>query len=290
MNPSDKDLAKVLAAIGEAAVKIAAVIQTADLGKVGSTNSSGEEQVALDILSDQILQDELKKTELVAAMASEEMEGVLKMEGGRFGVVFDPLDGSSLVDVNLAVGTIFGVFEGDEFIGKKGRDMVAAGFVVYGPRTTMMITTGDGVKEYRLNPDVGWELTHDGLQVGEGKMFAPVNLRAFAERKYNLELVNWWMNEQYTLRYSGGMCPDVNQILLKGKGIFSYPGYGDAPNGKLRILFECAPMAFIMEQAGGAASDGKIAILDKTIEAIHQRTPIYIGSKDEVARCEKYLG
>ena len=97
------------------------------------------------------------------------------------------------------------------------------------------------------------------------------------------------MKEQYTLRYSGGMVPDINQILLKGKGIFSYPGYGDVPDGKLRLLFECAPMSLLMEQAGGASTDGKVRILEKTVEKLNQRTPIFIGSKEEVKRCEEYL-
>jgi fructose-1,6-bisphosphatase len=121
-------------------------------------------------------------------------------------------------------------------------------------------------------------------------MFAPGNLRACSERKEYMDLMNFWCMEKYTLRYSGGMVPDINQILLKGKGIFSYPGYSEAPNGKLRLLFECAPMSYLMEQAGGAGSDGKIRILEKKVENIDQRTPIFIGSKAEVDRCVISLG
>lgn len=289
------DLSCVLEAIGNSVKEIATHIHTVDLGKVGTVNAFGEEQLALDMLSNKIVQDHLTRTGLVALMASEEMEQEIRLPEGRFSVVFDPLDGSSLVDVNLAVGTIFGVYEGGQVVGRKGREMIAAGFAVYGPRTTLVISHGEGVNEYRLvrgeEPGVvEWVLARQGITVKEGKMFAPGNLRAVCDRADYLELVRWWMEQGYTLRYSGGMVPDINQILLKGKGIFSYPGYSEAPQGKLRLLFECAPMAYLLEQAGGAGSDGTMPILDKTIESIHQRTPVYLGSKEEVRRCEEKLG
>lgn len=288
------DLSRVLEAIGNSVKEIATHIHTVDLGKVGTVNAFGEEQLALDMLSNEIIQSHLTQTGLVSLMASEEMEQEVRLPEGRFSVVFDPLDGSSLVDVNLAVGTIFGVYEGNQVVGRKGREMIAAGFAVYGPRTTLVISHGEGVNEYRLvrGEDLSsgeWEPAKQGLTVKEGKMFAPGNLRAVSDRADYLELVRWWMEQGYTLRYSGGMVPDINQILLKGKGIFSYPGYSEAPQGKLRLLFECAPMAYLLEQAGGAGSDGTMPILDKTIESIHQRTPVYLGSKEEVKRCEEKL-
>lgn len=286
----ETDLEGIFFALQRAAERISNAIGTTDLGKAGTINASGEDQIALDVQSDRIVQEELKESGGVGFMASEEMEDALRLEGGRFAVVFDPLDGSSLVDVNLSIGTIFGVYEGDEVIGRTGREMVAAGFVVYGPRTTLVWARPGLVKEYRLQPDGAWVCSRDNLRVGEGKLFAPGNLRAASEREDYFKLVEWWMKEGYTLRYSGGMVPDVNQILLKGKGIFSYPGYSEAPQGKLRLLYECAPMAYVMEQAGGAASDGHGPILDKVIESLHQRTPIYVGSRQEVSRCEEWLG
>jgi fructose-1,6-bisphosphatase I len=286
----DGELGQVLKGIAKGGVRIAGALNTVDLGKAGTKNIYGEDQIALDVLSDEILEEEMKLTGLVSAIASEEQDDVVRLEGGKYAVCYDPLDGSSLVDVNLSVGTIFGVYEGGDFVGRKPSEMVAAGFIVYGPRTTMMVTRGDGTYEFRLKNDGEWELAHERIQIGEGKMFAPGNLRAVTDRADYMELVNWWMKEQYTLRYSGGMVPDINQILLKGKGIFTYPGYSDAPNGKLRLLVECGPIAFIVEQAGGAASDGAIRILDKTIEDIAQRSPIYVGSKEEVKRCITYLG
>jgi sedoheptulose-bisphosphatase len=284
-------LESVLKSLSDAFVQIAAAIQTSELGKVGTTNASGEEQIALDVLSNTILCEHLRKNEHVATMASEEMGEEERTGRGNFAVVWDPLDGSSLVDVNLSIGTIFGIYEGATLIGRIGREMIAAGLAVYGPRTTMIIArANESVKEYQLTPQKEWKLSKDDIRVGEGKMFSPGNLRAVVDREDYLGLVEWWMKQGYTLRYSGGMVPDVNQILLKGKGIFSYPGYSEAPQGKLRLLYECAPLAYVMECAGGAASDGHQPILDKVIEATHQRTPIYIGSKAEVARCEKLLG
>ena len=143
--------------------------------------------------------------------------------------------------------------------------------------------------EFLLNDDGEFVLNGEDLEVEEGKMFAPGNLRACKSNEKYMELVNYWIKEQYTLRYSGGMVPDINQIILKGKGIFAYPGYDEAPEGKLRLLYECAPVALLMEEAGGAASDGKGRILDKELKEIAQRSPIFVGSKEEVQRCEKYL-
>lgn len=288
--PFSGDLGVVLNALLDAGKCISKTVVTADTGKAGTHNVYGEEQIAMDVLAERHLEEALRETGLVKGVASEELDAVVSLGGSRFGVVYDPLDGSSLFDVNLSVGTIWGIFEGDNFVGKTPGDMVAAGFFVYGPRTTLMVSRGEGVCEYRLDPSDEWVISKESVQVGEGKMFAPGNLRATQHRADYLELVNWWMKEQYTLRYSGGMVPDINSIFVKGKGIFTYPGYApDQVDGKLRLLFECGPMAYLMEQAGGAASDGSQRILEKRIDSLEQRTPIYIGSKDEVARCKEWL-
>jgi len=269
--------------------KISEAIKTSSTGKAGTYNIYGEEQLALDVLSDRIVQEECKKNPNIGLIASEELPEEIKIGEGRFAIAYDPLDGSSLVDVNLAVGSIFGIYETKSFVGMKGSDQVGAMIAVYGPRTTIILTALQGVKEFLLDRNGEFVLSNENINVGEGKMFAPGNLRAASERNDYLDLMNFWCKEQYTLRYSGGMVPDINQILLKGKGIFAYPGYSEAPNGKLRLLFECAPMSLLMEQAGGASSDGKTRILDKTIEKLDQRTPIYIGSKAEVLRCMEQL-
>lgn len=282
-------LGRVLASLGDAARVITKSIHTTGVGKAGTQNVYGEEQLALDVMADQIIQDHMKDTGLVGLLASEELPEALLLPGGPYAVAYDPLDGSSLVDVNLSVGTIFGIYEGNNFIGQIPRNMVAAGFFVYGPRTTWILSCGEGVHHLVLSSDGEWVLDQENIQVGEGKMFAPGNLRAASDRDDYFKLVQWWIREGYTLRYSGGMVPDINQILLKRKGIFTYPGYSEAPQGKLRLLFECGPMAYVMEKAGGAASDGYGPILDRRIEALAQRSPIYIGSKGEVKRCEQLL-
>jgi fructose-1,6-bisphosphatase I len=291
MNFFEDELGQVIAALMKGAVGISETVVTADTGKAGTQNVYGEDQITMDVISEEILQKTLTESGLVKGVGSEELDKVTPLGGSRFGVVYDPLDGSSLFDVNLSVGTIWGIYEGDDFVGKTPADMVAAGFFVYGPRTTLMVSRGEGVQEYRLEPTGEWVVTNENVTMGEGKMFAPGNLRATHYRKDYLELVNWWMENEYKLRYSGGMVPDINQILVKKKGIFSYPGYEPGQtDGKLRLLFECGPMAYVMEQAGGAASDGSGRILDKRIDSLEQRTPIYVGSKDEVARCEEWLG
>ena len=285
----DKDLIGVFASLTEAVKKISEVVRTADTGKIGTKNAYGEEQLTLDVLSNNLMIDELKKNVSVGLIASEELPDEEKIGEGEYALAFDPLDGSSLVDVNFSVGTIVGVYKTKSFIGVKGDEQLASMIAVYGPRTTIFLTVKSGVAHFILNSDGEFVLDKDDIKIGEGKYFAPGNLRACVNNPAYLELVNYWIKEKYTLRYSGGMVPDINHILLKGKGVFAYPGHKDEPNGKLRLLFECAPMSLIMEQAGGVSSDGKMRILDKGLENLEQRTPIFIGSKDEVKRCENAL-
>lgn len=286
---SDEKLVVVLESVMAGVLKISSAVRLSDGEKAGSENVYGEEQLALDVQANNLLIEELKKNLEIGLLASEELDDEMKIGAGEFAVCFDPLDGSSLVDVNLSVGTIVGVYKAETFIGVKGDDQLASLIVVYGPRTTLILTIRDGIHEFVLR-NGEFVLQRADLKIDEGKMFAPGNLRACAFREDYLELVNGWCREQYTLRYSGGMVPDVNQILLKGKGIFSYPGYQEAPDGKLRLLYECAPMALLVEQAGGAASDGQLRIMEKPLGAIDQRTPIFIGSKKEVEKCKVLLG
>lgn len=283
---TEPNLARLMGEIIPGAIKkIRISIQTQKGELAGSENASGEKQLALDVQANEIVMKEFRTCGLVGGMASEELEeGVLAREkGAQFSVVFDPLDGSSLVDVNFAVGSIFGVYTDGELMGRTGDDQLAACFAVYGPRTTLMITVKKGTHEFVLADDGNFYLTHENLKVAaDTKYFAPGNLRACGEREDYLALVNGWIKKGLTLRYSGGMVPDLNHILLKGGGIFTYPPFSKYPRGKLRLLFECAPMALLMEQAGGAASDGKQRILVKIVTELHQRSPIYIGSSSAV--------
>lgn len=286
----DESLQTLMLALSSAVVEIAKAISGGNTSYAGSSNAMGEKQLALDLQANHIIEEILKNSGLVAAYSSEELEMLHQCEGnGRYAVTFDPLDGSSLVDVNFAVGTIFGVYEGNDFIGKIGDEQVASMIAVYGPRTTLVLTVRQGTCEFLFDGEK-FVLAKHKLQVKEeATTFAPGNLRAAKFEKKYLNLVNDWCEKQYTLRYSGGMVPDVNHIFIKEQGVFTYPGYVEAPEGKLRLLYECAPMALLMEQAGGKASDGHVRILEKKIEKLHQRTPIFIGSAKEVERVEKFL-
>lgn len=290
----EKNLTKLLTeTIPLAAIRVREAIEGGDRSHAGSENVHGEKQLALDVQANEIFCEVLKNSGVVASYASEEMEKLVNVtEAAPFTVVFDPLDGSSLVDVNFAVGSIFGMYPAGNPVGKKGNDQLAAGFIVYGPRTTMVLSTGKtgGVHEFFMNADGQFYLAKENLKISDdAKYFAPGNLRACKERNDYKKLLDYWVSNAYTLRYSGGMVPDLNHIFLKGNGIFTYPPYSEAPEGKLRLLYECAPMAFLAIAAGGAATDGKINLLEKEIHDLHQRTPIYIGSKNEVKRSEEYL-
>lgn len=284
------ELASVLNTLADCVKQIAKTIDGTDTTKTGTKNVFGEEQIALDVFSNKLIIDNLKNNSEVGLVSSEELDGELKLSNGDYAVCLDPLDGSSLADVNLTVGTIIGVYKTKSFVGVKGNEQLAAMVGEYGPSTLIFLTVGSGVAKFILDPEKEeFVFAGDGFKITEGKMFAPGNLRACKSRADYLELINYWCKEQYTLRYSGGMVPDIVQIILKGQGIFAYPGYEEAPEGKLRLLFECAPMSMLVEQAGGASSDGKMRILDKPIIDLTQRTPIFIGSRGEVDRCNKML-
>jgi fructose-1,6-bisphosphatase I len=297
-NGASDSLRHLIVYISRAVKYIAYYIKTGDLGLAGTANKFGENQLALDVFADKVILNNLQICRLVAHAASEEQETetVCSMDAkgkpcGEFSVAYDPLDGSSLVDANMAIGSIFGIYKGHGFVGKTGRDQVAALYAVYGPRTTIVYSTGKGVHEFTLN-DVGeFTLTHEDLKVaGTSKHFAPGNLRAANDDKAYRQLVEGYMNDSYTLRYSGGMVPDINHIFMKGEGIFTYPAHAPKyPDGKLRLLFECNPFSFLVEQAGGASSNGKSPVLDTKITDVHQRTPIFIGSKKEVEKVVKAL-
>jgi len=293
---SDK-LRHLIMYIARAGKYINYALQTGDLGLAGSSNLFGEEQLALDVLADKIIEENLMVCRLVATAMSEEKEVAVKCkcEGDEcqtmYSVAYDPLDGSSLIETNLAVGSIFSIFKGKDFIGRTGRDQVGALYMVYGPRTTLVYTIGKGVHEFTLN-DVGeFHMTNENFKLSEtSKHFAPGNLRAGNKNEKYRELINSFIRDEYTLRYSGGMVPDINHMLTKGEGIFTYPTNPPRyPEGKLRLLFECNPFSFLIEQAGGAASNGEIDIMDIKIEELHQRTPIYLGSKKEVEKTVKAL-
>jgi fructose-1,6-bisphosphatase I len=267
-------------------------IRTSDLGLAGSNNQFGEEQLKLDVLSNDIIKEEMCESRLVSAYASEEEATMTELTpDAPFVVVFDPLDGSSLVECNLAIGSIFGVYKKGKVIGATPRDQVAALYVVYGPRTILVYSIGKGVHAFYLNEVGEFVLLQQNITMkDEVKTYAPGNLRAVKDTPKYREMMNTWLDEGHTLRYSGGMVPDIHHMLIKGAGIFTNIGGSKYPNGKLRLVFECGPFAYLMEQAGGASSDGEKSLLDVKITDMDQRTPIIIGAKSEVARVSRTVG
>lgn len=287
------ELRHLIMYIARAAKYIHHAIKNEGTSLAGTNNASGEDQLALDVISDKIIEENLKASRLATQIASEEKEGIVQCPTtrGNFCVAYDPLDGSSLLDANLAIGSIFSILDEGGFVGRTGREQVAALYTIYGPQTMLVYSLGKGVHSFSLN-DVGeFSLERENLTLAEtAKHFAPGNLRAAKDNPKYSALMSHWMEEGYTLRYSGGMVPDIHHMFSKGEGIFTYPAHlPKYPKGKLRLLFEGNPFAYLIENAGGTASDGEQSILDVPIEEVHQRTPIFAGSKQEVEKVMKRL-
>lgn len=287
----DRDLTRLICEIADASKYIINAIRTGELGMAGTSNLYGEEQLALDVLSDRIITKRLIHSEVVANLVSEESGEIVPVDPEneeKFSVAFDPLDGSSLVDVNLAVGTIVSIYKGSNLL-QPGRNQVAAMYVLYGPRTTLVYSTGKGVHEFGMNSLMEYTLNHENIRMsGPARIYSPGGLRS----KYTpgTERFARTLEESGTkLRYSGGFVPDINQILIKRGGVFMYPHLTDAPNGKLRLLFELNPMAYLIEQAGGAASDGRRNILDIEPESVDLLAPVFIGTPEAVTLAEQCI-
>ncbi|MBN2809719.1 MAG: fructose-1,6-bisphosphatase [Deltaproteobacteria bacterium] len=285
-------LASIIYEVGVASKYVNHAMRTGDLGLAGTSNLYGEDQLALDVLADEIIKDRLDHTGRVSRIISEEQSEIIifdrKNRSAGYSVCYDPLDGSSLVDVNLAVGTIVAIYAGDNPL-QNGRQQVGAFYVVYGPRTTLVYGAGDGVHEFTLNSLGEYVLTREYITLKpSGNIFCPGGVRCDylpAHEKFVRKLEA----DGYKLRYSGGFVPDFNQILLKGGGLFMYPATTKAKHGKLRLPFELNPMAYLIEAAGGAASNGTRPILDLDCYDLDQRSPVYIGSCDEVELAAKYF-
>jgi fructose-1,6-bisphosphatase I len=300
-------LAEVFGAIAAAARQIERKIRLAGLediyGAVGAVNVQGEQQQKLDVFANDLLTELLGKTPQVAAIVSEEDEGpVVFNRGGaedssaEFAVVFDPLDGSSNIDVNVNVGTIFSVVrvEGDVVASvlRPGTEQVAAGYVLYGPSAVMVLTTGNGVAAFTLDEEDRFVLTAEGMTMPEQGPYYSANEANAASwpevyREYLQGLLRGELGgREYGARYIGSLVADFHRTLLKG-GVFLYPPTKKAPRGKLRLLYEAYPLAMIAEQAGGAAVDGETRILEVQAGGIHDRTPLVIGSRTEVEALRK---
>jgi fructose-1,6-bisphosphatase I len=287
----EDNLVHLICEIAESSKYVINAVRTGDLGVAGTSNLYGEEQLALDVLSDRIIRKRLIKSGVVSNIASEEMDEIFEVttgSNGMYSVSYDPLDGSSLVDVNLAVGTIVSIYSGSDLL-QEGRKQVAAMYILYGPRVSLVYSVGNGVYEFTMNHLMEYTLTRENVRMKpSGDIYAPGGLR----NKYtegNEKFIRYLEAKGCKLRYSGGFVPDINQVLMKGKGIFMYPALNGSPNGKLRLLFELNPMAFLIENAGGAATNGKVPILDLKPECLDQRAPIYIGCVEDVNKAMEYV-
>jgi fructose-1,6-bisphosphatase I len=271
------------------------------IGEAGAVNVQGEAQQKLDVLSDQLLLECLRACPAVAVYASEEQDGAIvlrtRAEGAGFCVLADPLDGSSNIDVAVSVGTIFSVQRHDrpdaEIEGsalQAGRKQVAAGYILYGSSVVLVLSTGRGVSMYVQDPLLGdFVLVKDGIRVPATNKTYSLNEAYVNDFEDGLKAyLDWAHGAGYGARYIGSMVADVHRTLLKG-GVFLYPGTKKAPEGKLRLLYEASPMAFLMEQAGAAGSTGKGPLLDVAPTKLHQRVPVVLGSAAEVEHVLRHL-
>lgn len=277
------------------------------IGSTSHENVQGEIQQKLDVISNDIIVKAVDHSGRLCAMASEEEPDIIqvpdKFRKGKYALLFDPLDGSSNIDVNVPVGTIFSVFkkvtEGAggtmEDMLQAGHQQVAAGYVIYGSSTMLVYTTGNGVHGFTLDPTIGeFLLSHPNITIPETGRYLSVNdsyeqiwddsTRALMRRYRGLDGEREAMN----VRYVGSLVADFHRNLLGG-GLFAYPANEKSPNGKLRLLYEANPLAFIVEQAGGLASNGNQRILDIVPTELHQRVPLYIGSRNDVLMAESML-
>ena len=258
----------------------------------GHMNSSGEATQALDILSNEIIKGILNKNQTVAYMGSEEDSDVIKtahFETSDYVALFDPLDGSSNIDVNVSVGTIFSIFKKSpsannslEQCCQKGQEQVAAGYVIYGSSVVFVFTTGQGVHAFTYDPLVGeFLLSNENIRIPARASYYSINESLFDSCDEHNQKYIQDLKGHFSLRYVGSLVADFHRNLLKG-GIYIYPGTKSKPNGKLRLLYEANPLAFICEQAGGMATNGKDRILELDPKELHERVPLYIGSTDLV--------
>ncbi|QDU64698.1 Fructose-1,6-bisphosphatase class 1 [Planctomycetes bacterium Pan216] len=293
----------LLSGITLATKMIAAKVRRAGLsdvlGSVGETNVQGEQQQKLDVFANKVLIHCLGIRRSVGVLVSEENAEPIVLRGddphAKYAIVFDPLDGSSNIDVNVSVGTIFAIFRlpdeswntnQDSDVLQPGRNIVAAGYVVYGSSTVLVYSTGQGVHGFTLEPAIGaYVLSHENMRLPDQGKYYSANEANFASFPPNYQqfinrLRDGDLGTSYSSRYIGSLVADFHRTLLKG-GIFLYPPTESHPEGKLRLLYEAIPIAFLVEQAGGVATDGKERILDVQPTSFHQRTPLVVGSKVE---------
>lgn len=308
------DFSRLLHHVGIAAKKVNREVNKAGLvdilGKTGTENVQGEFQQKLDVYADMTFIEELRASGECCAVISEENQDIIVFQEGmcrnaKYIFCMDPLDGSSNIDVNVSIGTIFSIYRRKSAPGEtvttsdflqKGEEQIAAGYVIYGSSTMLVYTAGNGVNGFTLDPSIGeFCLSHPAIITPENGNIYSVNEGHYVNFPDGVKKFIKYCQEKdenskrpYTSRYIGSLVADFHRNLLKG-GIFIYPQTSSHQNGKLRLMYECNPVAFIAEQAGGTATDGKRRILEILPEDIHQRTPFYTGSLNMVSKIKEFL-
>lgn len=310
---SSGELSKIINSIRLAAKVVNHKVSKAGLvdivGAVGAQNVQGEDQQKLDVYANEVFIRTLVNREIVCGIASEENDDFITVEGihgghnNKYVVLMDPLDGSSNIDVNVSVGTIFSVYRRvtplgtpvtlEDFL-QPGTAQVAAGYVIYGTSTMLVYTTGHGVNGFTLNPAIGtFYLSHPNMKFKENGKIYSINEGNYVHFPQGVkDYLKYCQMEEgdrpYTSRYIGSLVSDIHRNIIKG-GIYIYPTSTRAAKGKLRLLYECNPMAFIAEQAGGKASDGFGRIMEIQPTELHQRVPFFCGNKDMVEKAEEFM-
>ncbi|MBD2083301.1 class 1 fructose-bisphosphatase [Leptolyngbya sp. FACHB-17] len=303
-----QDLSAIMTRIALAGKLIARRLSRAGLmegvlGFTGNTNVQGESVKRMDVYANEVFISVFKQSGLVCRLASEEMEQPYYIPEncpiGRYTLLYDPIDGSSNVDININVGSIFAIRqqEGEDTDGQaqdllqSGRNQLAAGYILYGPSTMLVYSIGNGVHSFVLDPSLGeFILADENIRIPDHGPIYSVNEGNFWqwEESYRDFIRYVHRHEGYTARYGGALIGDFHRILYQG-GVFLYPGTGKQPDGKLRLLYEASPLAFLVEQAGGRASTGTQDILDFVPDRLHARVPLIIGSKNDVALVESFV-
>ncbi|GAB4275722.1 MAG: class 1 fructose-bisphosphatase [Candidatus Promineifilaceae bacterium] len=278
------------------------------IGEAGAINVQGEQQQKLDVYADNVLFRVFDHTGRLCVMASEEKENIIpipeQFKKGSYVLVYDPLDGSSNIDVNVSIGTIFGIYRAKNWetrgqlddVLQPARNLVAAGYVLYGSSTMLVYSTGDGVHGFTLNPELGeFLLSHENMRLPEPPSYYSINHAYFENWSTGVKNYMRWLQgrgensaPKMSSRYIGSLVADFHRNLLRG-GIFCYPAETNKPKGKIRLLYEAGPLAYLIEQAGGYASDGHQSILDIEPEELHQRTPFFIGNRSLVYQAERFI-
>ena len=298
--PVDAKLASVVATMAAASVEIAGVLRQAPIagqtGLAGATNVQGEAQKALDVISNDIVLNHIRQNPQISILVSEELDEAVHLENqGGYLVATDPLDGSSNLDVNVTVGTIFSVLDAAKGLLQPGSAQLAAGYAAYGPATSLVLTLGTSTAVFTLDAGGTFVLTEDKVTVAAASGEYAINTARerfwdAATRGYVAENVageTGAAGKRYNMRWVGSMVADIHRILMRG-GIFMYPLDSEtvSKGGRLRLLYEANPMALLVEAAGGKSTTGRERILDLMPTGIHQRVPVILGSADEVARVE----